>query len=77
MKPFYLNELLGKSLSQFSSSNQGMQCSIINPMMSAPMESNYISPSELEQILSKILGTKTSEELNEIKKYILIIMGEI
>ena len=37
-------------------------------MTSAPMEINYISPSELEQILSKILGTKTSEELKEIKK---------
>ena len=54
-----------------------MQDNMNNPMMaqsinfgitSAPMESNYISPSELEQILSKILGTKTSEELKEIKK---------
>ena len=70
---FYLNELLGKSLSQFSSSNQGSQGqSQINPQMMqsgvpmmgavVPMEINYISPSELEEILSKILGTKTSEE---------------
>jgi hypothetical protein len=57
---------------QGNMSNLGMGASILPsvPMgiPSAPMEINYITPSELEQILSKILGTKTSEELKEIKK---------